>query len=91
MARTPPANGRDLRDPFTLQGLVVPADWGDDDQVTLVSILTDDEGEYLVLGDRGGRELTKYIHRRVRARGRLFRDDHGENVLRVEEFSVLRR
>ena len=78
-----------MTNPFCVEGLIVPADWDEDDQITLVSLLTDDEGEYLVMGDRGGRELIKFIHRRVRARGRLFRDDHGENVLRVEEFSVL--
>ena len=78
-----------MREAFTLQGLVVPADWDDDDRVTLVSILTNDEREYLVVADRAGRELIKYIHRRVRATGRLFHDPYGEHVVRVEAVTVL--
>jgi hypothetical protein len=78
-----------MRNPFTLQGLVVPAEWDDDNQVTLVSILTDDEGEYLVLADKAGRELIPCIHSRVQASGHLFRDEHGEQILQVKQFSVL--
>ena len=78
-----------MRDLFAVRGLIVPADWDDDERVTLVSLLTDDEGEYLVLADRAGRELVQFIHKRVEASGHLFRDDHGEQILRMEQFSLL--
>ena len=78
-----------MRDLYSFRGLIVPADWDDDERVTLVSLLTDDEGEYLVLADRAGRELLRFIHERVEASGHLFRDDRGEQILRVELFSLL--
>jgi hypothetical protein len=73
----------------SLEGLIVPADWDENDAITLVSLLTDDEGEYLVAADSVGRKLTTCIHKRVRVAGSLTKDGLGEYVVTVERFSVV--
>jgi hypothetical protein len=73
----------------SLEGLVVAADWDENDEVTLVSLLTDDEGEYLVEADSIGRELIGCIHKRVRLHGCLGKDQSGEDVIAGEYFTIL--
>jgi hypothetical protein len=73
----------------SLEGLVVAADWDENDEVTLVSLLTDDEGEYLVEADSVGRELLRCIRKRVRLCGLLRKDESGEDVIAGKCFTII--
>ena len=69
-----------------LRGTVVPSEWGVDDEVTVVSIVTEDGDEYMVSESRMVRRLIKYMDELVEVDGFLGEDEYGEQVLVVGDF-----
>ncbi len=70
-----------------LRGTVVPSEWGVDDEVTIVSIVTEDGDEYMVSEARMVRRLTKHMDEMVEVDGFLGEDEYGEQVLVVGDFT----
>ena len=52
-----------------LIGLIVPAQWDKNGDVTGLALSCRDESEYTLLMDRTGRSLTPYIHKEVVIKG----------------------
>lgn len=71
-----------------LRGTVVPSEWGVDDEVTVVSIVTEDGDEYMVSEARMVRRLIKHMDEVVEVDGMLGEDEYGEPVLVVGDFTV---
>jgi len=71
-----------------LRGTVVPSEWGVDDDVTVVSIVTEDGDEYMVSEARMVRRLIKHMDEVVEVDGMLGEDEYGEPVLVVGDFTV---
>lgn len=69
-----------------LRGTVVPSEWGVDDEVTVVSIVTEDGDEYMVSEARMVRRLIKHMDELVEVDGFLGEDEYGEQVLVVGDF-----
>ena len=69
-----------------LRGTVVPSEWGVDDEVTVVSIVTEDGDEYMVSESRMVRRLIKHMDELVEVDGFLGEDEYGEQVLVVGDF-----
>jgi hypothetical protein len=69
-----------------LRGTVVPSEWGVDDEVTVVSIVTEDAEEYTVSESRMVRRLMKHMDEVVEVDGFLGEDEYGEPVLVVGDF-----
>jgi hypothetical protein len=72
-----------------LRGTVVPSEWGVDDEVTVVSIVTEDGDEYMVSESRMVRRLMKHMDEVVEVDGFLGEDEYGEQVLVVGDFTAL--
>ena len=70
-----------------LRGTVVPTEWGVDDEVTVVSIVTEDGDEYMVSESRMVRRLMKHMDETVEVDGFLGEDEYGEQVLVVGDFA----
>lgn len=85
----------------TIQGVVTPVDWDDEDNVTRVAILVetevdgdDDEAtyvtdEYLVENDAKGRELFAHLDKNVQVVGVVTEDEDGNKFIKVSSFKVL--
>lgn len=71
-----------------LRGTVIPSEWGVDDDVTVVSIVTEDGDEYMVSEARMVRRLIKHMDETVEVDGMLGEDEYGEPVLVVGDFTV---
>lgn len=73
----------------TLEGLVIPAEWDDFNNVIAVKISADDESEYMVENDSLGRELLKHLSERVRVKGLVMRERNYGLSIAVKSFSLL--
>jgi hypothetical protein len=74
----------------TLTGIVIPADWNDDQEVVAAALATPDEKEYRIGGNRKGRELLGYLQHQVEATGPLSEDEKGRRVITVRRYIVKR-
>jgi hypothetical protein len=74
----------------TLTGIVIPADWNDDQEVIAVALATPDEKEYRIGGSRKGKELLNYLQQQVEAIGPLSTDEKGRRVITVRRYNVKR-
>jgi hypothetical protein len=74
----------------TLTGIVIPAEWNDDQEVTGVALATSDEKEYRIDGNRKGRELLNCLQQQVEATGPLSKDEKGRKVITVRRYIVKR-
>jgi hypothetical protein len=72
----------------TLTGIVIPADWNDQQEVVAAALATSDEKEYRITGNKKGRELLDVLQRQVEAIGVVERDDKGGNVITVKRFTI---
>jgi hypothetical protein len=72
-----------------LRGTVIPSEWGVNDEVTVVAIVTEDGTEYLVSESRMVRRLMKHMDEVVEVDGFLGEDEYGEQVLVVGAFTAL--
>lgn len=74
---------------LTIEGIVTAADWDENDEISSIKILTDDEDEYFVVDDEIGQELFNYLHEEVEARGVCDDGSQGYKSFTVQEFFVL--
>ena len=74
----------------TLTGIVIPADWNDDQEVVAVALATPDEKEYRIDVNRKGRELLDHLQHQVEVTGPLSEDEKGRRVITVRRYSVKR-
>ena len=56
---------RGLQEEVYTAGVITPAMWDDDGNVLCISIHTLDEKEYLVDPDQVGRELWKFLYKKI--------------------------
>jgi len=74
----------------TLTGIVIPADWNDDQEVVAVALATPDEKEYRIDVNRKGRELLDHLQRQVEVTGPLSEDEKGRRVVTVRRYVIKR-
>ena len=74
----------------TMTGIVIPADWNDDQEVVAVALATPDEKEYRIGGNRKGRELLDHLQQQVEVTGPLSEDEKGRRVITVSRYIVKR-
>ncbi len=72
----------------TLTGIVIPADWNDDQEVIAASLATADEKEYRICSTKKGKELLCVLQHEVEATGVLERDEKGRNIITVRHYIV---
>jgi hypothetical protein len=72
----------------TLTGIVIPADWNDQQEVVAAALATADEREYRIAGNRKGKELLDALQRQVEAAGVVGRDEKGRDVITVKRYVV---
>jgi hypothetical protein len=73
-----------------LTGIVIPADWNEDQEVVAVALATPDEKEYRIGGNRKGRELLDLLQHQVEVTGPLSEDEKGRRVITVRSYIVKR-
>ena len=59
----------------TITGIIVPAEWGENDKVTEIAIQTTDDEEYLIARNKKGKELLDFIDLKVEATGAVGEED----------------
>ena len=74
----------------TLTGIIIPADWNDDQEVVAVALATPDEREYRIDVRRKGRELLGHLQQQVEVTGPLSKDEKGRRVITVSRYVVKR-
>ena len=74
----------------TLTGIVIPADWNDDQEVVAVALATPDEKEYRVGANRKGKELLDHLQQQVEVTGPLSEDEKSRKVITVRRYTVKR-
>ncbi|MBN2439523.1 MAG: hypothetical protein JXL20_13095 [Deltaproteobacteria bacterium] len=72
----------------TLTGIVIPADWNDQQEVVAAALATADEKEYRIAGNKKGKELLDALQRQVEVTGALKRDETGRNVITIRRYIV---
>ena len=73
----------------TITGIVIPAEWDDDDNITRVAIQTEDFDEYLVENSGKGKDLTAFIDYNVEVTGTVKRRADGESTIKVKNYQAL--
>ncbi|MHB8770254.1 MAG: hypothetical protein ACYC7J_04580 [Syntrophales bacterium] len=76
------------RKSVTLTGIVIPADWNDDQEVVGAALATADEKEYRIDGNRKGRELLDHLQLQVEVTGILSEDEKGRTVVTVRHYII---
>jgi len=72
-----------------VEGIVIPAKWDDDGNVTGVTIHTARERVYSVAETRTGAELLGLIHKTVAASGKLRERLDGSIVINVQAYKII--
>jgi hypothetical protein len=71
-----------------VQGVITPAAWNDDDEITSISIVTWDDDEYLIEPSEIEEELLEYIDQEMELVG-VAREENDELMLNVKSFKEL--
>ena len=74
----------------TLTGIIIPADWNDDQAVVAVALATPDEKEYRIDVNRKGRELLDHLQQQGEVTGPLSKDEKGRRVITVRRYIIKR-
>ena len=74
----------------TITGLIIPANWDRDGNVTGVAISTHDEDEYLVQERAKGAEMLRLVRREVEVTG-WAELDQGKKTITVKDYRLLQR
>lgn len=69
-------------------GIIVPADWDDDDNLIELAIQTIDEEEYLIKKNKKGRELLDLIEQEVEVIGTTTENGDGNIIIEISEYSL---
>ena len=78
-----------MSDSTIIEGLIIPAQWGEDGRVNAVIISTFDEREYRVQTSSIGDELMNQMQKRVRAKGRIGKDDRTRLYIDVVDYTII--
>jgi hypothetical protein len=73
----------------TIQGLLIPIDWNENNIVTEVAIKTPDGATYIVGQNEKGNELLALIYIKVEATGVVGADEYSDVVIKVDRYVVL--
>ena len=73
----------------TITGVVIPAEWDDDDNITKVAIQTEDFDEYLVEYSGKGKDLSAFIDYNIEVTGTVKRLADGESTINVKKYQAL--
>jgi len=72
----------------TLTGILIPAAWNAEQEVTAVALATADEKEYRLTDNRKGRELLGYLQRQAEVTGLLSGDGSGVMLITVRRYII---
>jgi len=73
----------------TITGIIIPAEWDDEDNIIQVAIQTEDYDEYLVEQNEKGKELLAFIDYEVEAVGPVKKRKDGEMTITVKRYESL--
>jgi ABC-type sugar transport system substrate-binding protein len=73
----------------TIRGIVTPANWDDDGNITAVAISTALEDEYVVNSDDIGGELLELIGAEVVATGTASSPERGSKAITLKKYELL--
>lgn len=73
----------------TLTGTIMPSEWDEDDQVTGIMLLTEDEEEYPIVVNPIQEELLDFVKHEVELTGTLGEDEEGSPIFETISFEVL--
>jgi len=73
-----------------IKGIIIPADWDAEGNVTRATISAFNEEEYFVDEDKKGKEILGLMQQEVEVLGTV-REEAGTNVITVEEFQQSKR
>lgn len=73
-----------------IKGIIIPADWDAEGNVTKATISAFNEEEYFVDEDKKGKEMLGLMQQEVEVLGTV-REDGGITVITVEEFRQSKR
>ena len=73
-----------------IKGIIIPADWDAEGNVTRATISAFNEEEYFVDEDKRGKEILGLMQQEVEVLGTV-REEAGTNVITVEEFQQSKR
>jgi hypothetical protein len=71
------------------KGIVVPVAWNSHGQVTTVAIAAQGESEYIVDGDKAGREMLNLVTKMVTVTGRVRSGKDGKNRITIEKYKLV--
>jgi len=74
----------------TISGVIIPGEWGENGKVIGLTIETTDEEKYLVYQNNKGEELLEFIQYKVEATGTVRADEHGDSVIKVDRYNLIR-
>jgi hypothetical protein len=69
-------------------GIIVPADWDDNDNLIELAIQTIDEEEYIIKQNKKGRELLDLIEQEVEVIGTTTENGDGNIIIEISEYSL---
>lgn len=74
----------------TITGLLIPADWDEKGNIIAAVISTYSEEEYLIDQDSKNEELLTFVRQRVKVSGLLREDEHGNKMIKVKRYEILK-
>jgi hypothetical protein len=72
----------------TLVGFILPSEWDNNDNVTGISISTDDD-EYLVENNKLGEQLFDFLDEDVRVTGLVTEEKDGTKRITISDYEIL--
>lgn len=72
----------------SITGIIVPADWDDNDNLIQIAIQTIDEEEYIIKQNKRGRELLDLIEQEVEVIGTTTENGDGNIIIEISEYSL---
>ncbi len=76
---------------ITATGIVIGSEWDDNGNPTMVSISTHDEREFIVdARTKKGRELKRFLRRKVQVTGRIIRTSDDREMIAVSDFKIFK-
>lgn len=72
-----------------LRGYIVATEWDEFDNVTEVSLQTEDNDYAIDLSTALGREMFDFLDQEIEVTGIVRQDRHGENIITVMDFEQL--
>jgi len=75
---------------ISVQGIIIPAGWGEDGEVVAIAVSTHKEQEFLLENNRKGDELKNFVGLEMVLSGIVSTKD-GKDLLQVENFRRIER